>query len=49
MKKLFFRFNFIGTACIVVGGIFIVFNIPTYMWLILLGIALVLTGIYLCR
>ncbi len=49
MKKPFFKFNFIGTACIVVGGIFIFFNIPAYMWLILLGVALIVTGVYLCK
>ncbi len=49
MKKLFFRFNLVGIICIGVGVAFIIFNIPVYMWLILLGICLILTGIFLCR
>ena len=49
MKKLFLRFNLIGVVCIGVGLAFILFNIPVYMWLILIGICLILTGIFLCR
>ncbi len=49
MKKWFFRFNVVGLICILAGITFIIFNIPLFMWLIMLGACLVAAGIYLCR
>jgi hypothetical protein len=49
MKRIFFRFNLLGSACIVAGGALIIFNIPAYMWFVLLGIVLIVTGIYISR
>ncbi len=49
MKKIFFRCNLVGMLCILAGVIFIIFNIPAYMWLILLGAVLIAIGIILCK
>ncbi len=49
MKKWFFRFNIMGLICILAGVTFIIFNIPLYMWMIMLGACLVGAGFYLCR
>ena len=49
MKRLFFRFNLLGVLCIGGGCAFIIFNIPTYAWFVLLGIILIVAVIYLCR
>ena len=49
MKRIFFRFNLLGCLFIAVGLMFIIFNIPLYAWLILVGAILIVTGIYLCK
>lgn len=49
MRRIFFRFNLLGLICILAGLTFIIFNIPLYMWLILLGVCLIATGIFLCK
>ena len=49
VRRIFFRLNIIGLLCILAGVAFIIFNIPLYAWLIVLGAVLIALGIYLCR
>ncbi|MBR2860789.1 MAG: hypothetical protein IKB86_03025 [Clostridia bacterium] len=49
MKRIFFKFNLVGLLCLCAGVAFIIFNIPLYVWLIMLGALLVAVGIYMCR
>ena len=49
MRRLFLRFNLFGVLMIAVGACFVFFNIPVYTWLIVFGIVLIITGLFLCR
>lgn len=49
MKKIFFKCNVIGMLCMLVGIVFILFNLPLHVWFILLGAGLIAAGIFLCK
>jgi len=49
MKRFTSKFGIIGLFLIIIGLLFIVFNIPIYLWLILFGAFLVTVGINLLR